>query len=548
MSETPPPRSGPLQITRDDIVRLAAKPVAVARHRTIEEQLAALVRAFPAAVSHQRAFRVLGSEFVYANRVDGHANLWLTLVRFSGAVEEQFGLTREVAVFYSAFADLQRRTMEAIKQIVTSQGAKGSSREITTHVAMLYSPDPTLNRKLTDWQTTASLAMVPLSHTSDGDEGAMVILESLAEQLYRVNPFPETLPVTGDNFFGRRALLKELLDDSSRGRVSGVFGLRKSGKSSVVQEMARLVRATSAPGNRRIFEVCDLEKVPSPPENPVPTVLRSLRGLLLTSLKRDGLRTHELAALPEIPDVAGFGTALSKILTHCSDVRVVLALDEIEFLAPQFSDPPFEEPMIGQFLSSLRSVAQETNNFSIVFSGLTSAILEEGRLHGRPNPFFAFANTHYLASLPRIDMDRVVKVLASRTGLTFGDEACSTLYQLTDGHPYLARTLAAATVDRMPIALSRPAVEAADVAAATATWRRSMSGWGAETFGSLVRYYPEESAVLDMLIEDITQFDELDRAFPAQIGRLVSLGLVVEVDSDLRRLSPLLDLRPRRPA
>ena len=44
----------------------------------------------------------------------------------------------------------------------------------------------------------------------------------------------------------------------------------------------------------------DLEKVPSPRETPVPAAMQSLRSLLWPSLTAAGLRTHELAGLPDL--------------------------------------------------------------------------------------------------------------------------------------------------------------------------------------------------------------------------------------------------------
>jgi hypothetical protein len=76
---------------------------------------------------------------VHAQRCEqkGLQRCRLALVRFSGAVEAAFGLTREVMFFYSPYPDLQIREFEAAKNAI-----KMLRRDVTPDVIFVWSPDP----------------------------------------------------------------------------------------------------------------------------------------------------------------------------------------------------------------------------------------------------------------------------------------------------------------------------------------------------------------------------------------------------------------------
>lgn len=208
----------------------AVKP---STHPDTLSNLRRLKQTFSVVEDHQQILARLGSQFVYSvhGRVPKFDDCGYALVRFSGAIESAFGLTREVFFFYSPHRDLQIRTFRAAKQALAEL-----QREVTPDMMFLWSPDVRLREKLDDWSSGNFLA-VPLALPDDGNPLSFIKL--LRDYIFSRDLFYETTPVQGDRFFGRRRLLQSLRDDIRNQRVAGLFGLRKAGKTSVMSELAQ---------------------------------------------------------------------------------------------------------------------------------------------------------------------------------------------------------------------------------------------------------------------------------------------------------------------
>lgn len=186
---------------------------------------------FPVVRQHRRALAELGSQMVHAEKcsVSGLQRCSLSHVRFSGAIEAAFGLTREVMFFYSPYPDLQIRELEAAKNAIGKL-----KRDVTPDVIFVWSPDPRARQKLDDWSQGGFLA-IPLASIDETDPVSLVSL--LRDYIYARDLFYESTPVPGDRFFGRRQLMQALRDDVRNRRVAGLFGLRKAGKTSVRNQL-----------------------------------------------------------------------------------------------------------------------------------------------------------------------------------------------------------------------------------------------------------------------------------------------------------------------
>ncbi|MFK0248822.1 translation initiation factor IF-2 N-terminal domain-containing protein [Amycolatopsis azurea] len=511
-----------------------AGAVRPSNHPVTLANLALLKQSFPSVEDHQRILSSLGSQYFYSvsGGASGFDDCGFALVRFSGAIESAFGLTREVFFFYSPHKDLQIRTFRAAKKALTDL-----RREVTPDIMFLWSPDPRLREKLDDWSSGNFLA-IPLILPDDGNPIAFIKL--LRDYVFSRDLFYETTPVQGDRFFGRRRLLQTLRDDIRNQRVAGLFGLRKAGKTSVLSELAQTVS-----DDHTIVILRDLESLPSPPDDPVPDLLHDLIDDLLSRLKQRRLRTQELAALPSNPSISDFKRALQAILRKLAtlDISIVLLLDEIEYLTPSDRIDIHEGDMtsIAQLLGALRSVVQESSNFTFLLSGLTSAIIESGRLYGRPNPLFSWAKANFLAPFERHEADELARTLGQKMGITIDTGALDALFEATGGHAYLYRHLASNVVDDLPIEVFHREIKKPLVLRTINSWRKQVAGNMQEMLAHIKRYYPDEGYLLEILTEEPESFSVFAEEAPLALAHLVNLGLVQEVDNSYE-LTPVLQL------
>jgi hypothetical protein len=434
-------------------------------------------------------------------------------------------------LFYSPHGDLQGRTFEAAVREVS-----GSDRSVTPDTFFLWSPDPRLRVKLHDWSRPSKLA-IPLL-IDDEDELSLITL--LRDHVYSRDLFYITTPVYGASFFGRRTLLQSLRDDVFNQRVTGVFGLRKSGKTSILLQLTEELQEDNV-----VTVLIDLEAFPSPPEDPTDDIVADLRRRLIDELKARKLRTQELSELQDRPTILELKQALQTILKRLRKEghRILLLLDEIEYLTPadRIDIAEGDMPRIAQLLSALRSIVQETDNFTFVLSGLTSAIVEGGRLYGRPNPLFSWAKAVYVKPLAREEADDLASTVGGKMGIQIDPGALEALHEASGGHAYLYRNLGSAVVAHLPTDDFQRTMTRASVLTELNDWKSRVQGNIEEMIQHVKRYYATEAVMLELLMESPKDFHELAPSEHVAVRRLRDLGLIQEQDGEYE-VSVILEL------
>lgn len=520
--------------TPSTIYTWSANPVPPPKGVEVLERLSALERVFPEARIHRQLLQKLGSQFVYAKTFKGPdgKRLGLALARFSGAIEAAFGITREVMFFYTPYRDLQIRSFTWAKEQLAAL-----PRDATPDLILFYSPDGRLTTKLEDWSRLTFTA-IPLDNNLSRDPISLIRL--IRNHIYARDLFYETTPVRGDRFFGRKTILQELRDDVVNQRVSGLFGLRKSGKTSILLQLSELIVSDSM-----VPVFIDLEVLPSPPQDPTLPLITEISSRIRAEAVKRKISSRELEPLEHNPSIVLFKSRLQKLLTrlHREGIYLTLMLDEIEFLTPadQVDTAEGEFTGVAQVLGILRSLVQSTENFTFLVSGLTNDIVENGRLYGRPNPLFSWSKARYLGPFERGEADDLATAIGSRMGIEIEPGALNALYEASGGHAYLYRNLASAVVAELPIDTYRRVIRHSDVLHGLVPWRRSIAGNLDEILGHLSRYYPTEAVLLEILREAPGDFSEIAETEDKALHHLISLGLVHELNGGFTA-STLLEL------
>ena len=136
--------------------------------------------------------------------------------------------------------DLQTRHVTRIRALI-----REAENPIETDFAMLVSDDPAVAQKIADWgiERTMGLILVPsytemLDQHLEEHELSDALRVLIKEWISARNFYDERDPVTGDRFFGRSKLLRELDRSLAQGQGhAGIFGLRRIGKTSVLREL-----------------------------------------------------------------------------------------------------------------------------------------------------------------------------------------------------------------------------------------------------------------------------------------------------------------------
>jgi cold shock CspA family protein len=316
-------------------------------------------------------------------------------------------------------------------------------------------------------------ALVPLSQSDleTGADALGVLRGTLDRWLYRRDLFAGSSPVEGKRFFGRDRPLAQLRDAISSATPTGIFGLRKVGKTSLLKEAQR--RAIEQ-GNVVVY--VDLLRVPSDISDCgwlywklADELKRAIAHLPLPPLRwRVGGAFTDFLDIPNsFPIATAFDSDLSKLLTVVRTApirprpRVVILLDEIERLLPTFLGKSGFAGFF-DFFSYLRGVSQEHNDFVLIITGANASISEAAQFDRRDNPVFNYFKEVYLPPLESAECTLMMRELGRGMGILFTYGAYEYVYRLTGGHPFFARQLCSFVAERnkeRPLQVSREMIE-----------------------------------------------------------------------------------------
>ena len=184
---------------------------------------------------------------------------------------------------------------------------------------------------------------------------------------------------------------------------------------------------------------------------------------------------------------------------------------------------------------------QESENFTFVLSGLTSAIVEGGRLYGRPNPLFSWAKAVYVKPLEREEADDLASTVGGKMGIQIEPGALEALHEASGGHAYLYRNLSSAVVQHLPTDVFQRTMTRASVLTELDDWKSRVQGNIEEMVQHVKRYYANEAVMLDVLMDSAADFKELASSEHVAVRRLKDLGRIHEQDGEFE-VSVILEL------
>lgn len=477
---------------------------------------------------------------------DDMKNLKLTLMRLGSVAERRFGISGEVAVFYAPWGDFQRRSYNAIARDLVQisnncqQVALGKVRFTpTTKLAIVVSNDPEAQAKVAEWtqEGVAGAVIVVLRAADLTDADANEVRTRLLREIrYRLGDrdlYQAQNPVTGEDFFGRAPLLRDLSSSVMADQNVAVFGLRRSGKTSVIRELKRSLLARDV-----VVTIVDMQLVTT---SSLSKVAGSTIGSLLEDLrsaKASGSRVKlgsEADAFAYGASTADLADRIRKIASRNPWMRIVLAVDEVEHLVQMANE---DAHGVRAYLGALRSSAQLSPNVSLMFSGVANQMFLSSSLGAGStrvdNPMFGQVAATFMTPFSADETSDLVRGLGSPMFMQWSDDAIAAVHDATGGWPFFVRQLASAVRlsvenagahdfgDDVPISLG-------SVEDVLPVWRRGAARTWAETIQALELHYPEASYLLspDVDGDSLNEWLKNDPEVQEAAQSLEDLGLLV---------------------
>ncbi|AOS83692.1 hypothetical protein BIU88_05735 [Chlorobaculum limnaeum] len=219
----------------------------------------------------------------------------------------------------------------------------------------------------------------------------------------------------------------EYLDAIKRKENKAIFGLRKTGKTSFLFKLKRLIESEEIA--IPIYLDC---KQPDIRKSRWFELLEEISTQIAKSLaikhKRDYSDRKASKAFYEIIEKA-----------RNRDIKICLMLDEIEFVSFVAKlDTHWHQDFV-EFWQTMWSCQSQLKNFSFIISGVNPSVVETDTVNGVQNPLFGIVSHKYLTGFSDDETRTMIKSLGKRMGLKFNYESISDIYAWYGGHPLLTR-------------------------------------------------------------------------------------------------------------
>jgi tetratricopeptide (TPR) repeat protein/cold shock CspA family protein len=274
------------------------------------------------------------------------------------------------------------------------------------------------------------------------DTGA--VARQFGTWLFQRDLFLRTTPVAGSLFFGRDESLQEIRRSIEERHPLGVFGLRRTGKTSLLREAQRRFL-----NQRDLIVLVELQNhAVAAGTGPIyRQILGELQSQAERSFDQSFTWSHRREDYQPVKDadtyiVEIFNRDVELILASAfrrsPPPKLVVFIDEIEKLLPT-SAGGHGMPGGVDFLGHMRGVSQKHELFAFVLAGANATVSEAPRLERKDNPLFRYLRPHYLPMFPPSLTGRMLSELGRGMGVRFDDQALDRIHTLTGGHPYIAR-------------------------------------------------------------------------------------------------------------
>ncbi len=458
-----------------------------------------------------------------------HGGQFFWLCQPKKHASERFGLEKEVIALYSPHHITDARALTNLENISRSPDFKHRIDKVIAF--LIHEGDEVETENLVATQTDWVIVPIQSRELKDPHRGEFFLRSRLAAKIGNFDLFGMSSPIKHDKYFyGREPLVQELIQRiSTRNENSGLFGLRKTGKTSVLFALQRRLPEKSV-----IAEYIDCQN---------PGIYGSRWWQLLQEISFRIRGTLENHTGKKIQDDGNYdATNAANSFTHLiKEVlklpragKVVLLFDEIEFITPGISNNLGEhwDNDYLPFWQTVRSLSQETgNNFLFVVAGVNPSSVEQSHFAQIQNPIFQLAVPYYLEPLSQPSVREMVRSIGKYSGISFSEDCYQFLCDIYGGHPYLIRLACSevvracdqSTVDK------KISINIKNFESSVANIKVRLAQPLKDILLSLVWWYPDEYDLLQMLAAGDGEFVRTFLAETPEKGvQFVRYGLVKE--------------------
>lgn len=446
------------------------------------------------------------------------------LIKPTATYEEALSLSREVVVILSSYENFEPRTLDAFEEVYK----EFPDNRLERICYVLISADDKIESHLENCLSNQeSQVIVPFSYSSfrKNRGNANFLRNQFRKFFYSRDLFDFSEPLKKDfYFFGRTELTVTIVEKHRSNQNFGLFGLRKTGKTSIIYDVIRKLSQINSIG---VFIDCQDTSFNFRRWN------SALYYVLLRAYEEAGSKLDiQEEQFTETNAAYLFEKAISTLSKNIGK-RVLLLFDEIENIT--FDKSGVQHWCDGldfmYFWQSVRSAFQHTTNvFTFCIFGTNPRCVEEHFIKGKENPIFNAFSPQYIPGFDQERTREMVRKLGRLMGIKFDEGIYTRLVEDYGGHPFLIRQVCSAIAKKYP---QRPVqIDRLKYNAAREEYNR-----GSEYFDMLLdvltQFYSEEYEMLNMLAAgDLETFKFFADQDYSMVKHLIGYGIIRVSDNE----------------
>ncbi|MDO7884199.1 hypothetical protein [Hymenobacter cheonanensis] len=436
--------------------------------------------------------------------VKDEMSLWFALP--SNRTRERFGFQKEVLVIYCPYSKTDARVLRTIDTVLKTREYANRIEKVI--FILVHNGDKRETTEL--FANNLDRIIIPIQSEDilNAKRGTFFLRNIISEYLGQFDLFGVSSPINSEKyFFGRDTLVQALLTRvHGSNQSAGLFGLRKTGKTSVLKALQRRTEAKTS-----LVEYIDCAN-PGVHSCRWWQLLENIVLRLIDSCRLNYSKT--LAINPSYSKASSglrFSSDIKLIISSLSIERLTVLFDEIEFITPELSGA-FGQHWDNDFVpfwQTIRSVVQETDGkFNFIVTGVNPASVENPYFKSAQNPIFQLAKPHYLEPFDLSAVKSMCKTIGRYCGLNFEPGVYEFLQEKYGGHPFLIRIACSEVLknnnNNHPEKVISIAVESFQAVDKQILGRLSQPF--KDIILSLIWWYPDEYELLHMLSSGDSEF------------------------------------------
>ncbi len=443
-------------------------------------------------------------------------------MKFPTIYKEQFNIEREVVVLFSDYENFEPRTLDAFESAFENH----QELRIEKICSFLISRDKFIENKIQSLlsNSTETQVIVPFNYKELKNIGDLYFFRNrIKEHFYNRDLFSYESALKKDiYFFGRTDLVHGLANRHRCGENSGIFGLRKTGKTSIIFSLQRVLKA-----NREYSVYIDCQ-------DPSFYLLRWNLALhyIIQEIKRQNsiecLVCNEQDYTIEKSSTS-FEKDLKRLRKKINHKPILLIFDEVERITFDLSTAEHWKSGYDfiHFWRTLRSIFQKNESLiTYLIVSTNPKAVETPTINGDENPIFSQIPLEYIPPFKVKQTNEMVSRLSQIMGLKFDDIVFSMLTEDYGGHPFLMRMVCSiinkTCTKQRPVRIDKTMYEDA-----SRKFNQEYANYVEMVITVLKEYYNDEYEMLKLLsLNEYETFLEFANESPEYTNHLIGYNIV----------------------